>query len=237
LTLSLFETLEDKCWYQQIHRLVKEDSVLKLEQFLDQELASGKQIYPQKKYWFRALNKVAIDDVKVVILGQDPYHGPNQAHGYSFSVPEGTKLPPSLRNIFKEQEQDLGIVNKTGDLSAWAEQGVLMINAVLTVEQAKAGSHAKKGWEEVTDAVIRICNEQGRPIVFMLWGAYAIKKQSLITNKHHLTLTAAHPSPLSAFRGWFGSGHFSKANQYLKKFDIAPIDWQLKHHEQKTFSF
>lgn len=234
---DLFESLQDEQWKQQLCNLVEPEVVANLESFLCSEIESGKTIYPDKKYWFRALNSVPIESVKVVILGQDPYHGPNQAHGFSFSVPDGLKLPPSLKNIFKEQQSDLDIANTSGNLTQWAQQGVLMINAVLTVEHSKAGSHSKKGWEEITDAVIQICNNQNEPIVFLLWGSYAIKKQILITNKRHLVLTAVHPSPLSAHRGWFGCKHFSKANQYLIESSRSPIDWQINSPEQKTFSF
>ncbi|TCS40168.1 uracil-DNA glycosylase [Reinekea marinisedimentorum] len=233
----LFETLADDRWLRAITEHVDSGVLTALEDFLIEQQRSGKDIYPAKENWFRALNTVPVDKVKVVILGQDPYHGPNQAHGFSFSVPGDTRLPPSLKNIFQEQQQDLGIHNSSGDLSAWAQQGVLLLNSVLTVEKSSAGSHAKKGWEQVTDAVIEACNENESPIVFLLWGAYAIKKQSLITNKKHLVLTSAHPSPLSAHRGWFGCGHFSKTNQYLETFNLSPIDWQLNSQPQKTFSF
>lgn len=233
----LFESLNDKHWLSAITDRVDTGVLGTLEEFLIAEAQSGKEIYPPKKDWFRALNAVPVENVKVVILGQDPYHGPNQAHGFSFSVADDTRLPPSLKNIFKEQEADLGIVNSSGDLSAWAAQGVLLLNSVLTVEKGRAGSHAKKGWEQITDAVIQTCNESKSSIVFLLWGAYAIKKQSLITNSKHLILTSAHPSPLSAHRGWFGCQHFSQANQFLENSQLAPIEWQLNGQSQKTFSF
>lgn len=200
--------------------------MLKLKDFLSQEKNAGKIIYPKGGEIFNALNHTALQDVKVVILGQDPYHGPNQAHGLSFSVRKGIPKPPSLVNIYKEIERDLGVkMPAHGDLTGWATQGVLLLNATLTVQQATAGSHQRRGWEEFTDAVIRAVNEQDRPVVFMLWGSYAQKKGAFIDRTRHLVLESVHPSPLSAHRGFLGCGHFSKANAYLESHGLAPIVW------------
>jgi uracil-DNA glycosylase len=191
-----------------------------------QYATKGIRVYPAPKHIFAALDAVPFEDVRVVILGQDPYHGPGQAHGLSFSVPDGVQIPPSLQNIYKEIRSDLGIEPPTGgNLSGWTAQGVLLLNAMLTVEAGKAGSHQKKGWEEFTDAVIRSLNDQRDGIVFMLWGAYAQKKGAHIDCKRHLVLTSVHPSPLSAYGGFFGCGHFSKANAYLKSRGTKEIDW------------
>ena len=200
-----------------------------LKQFLLTEKQADKIIYPPSSLIFNALNTTPFSRVKVVILGQDPYHGPNQAHGLSFSVQRGIALPPSLRNIFHELNTDLGIpVPKHGDLTRWAEQGVLLLNAVLTVEAGQPTSHQKRGWEEFTDHVIDALNEQSEHIVFILWGAYAQRKGQRIDQNKHLVLKAAHPSPLSANRGgFFGCKVFSKANNYLKQNGIEPINWQL----------
>ncbi len=200
-----------------------------LKQFLVTEKNADKVIYPPNSLIFNALNTTPFNRVKVVILGQDPYHGPNQAHGLSFSVQKGVALPPSLRNIFHELNTDLGIpVPKHGDLTRWAEQGVLLLNAVLTVEAGQPTSHQKRGWEDFTDHVIDVLNEQCEHIVFILWGAYAQRKGQRIDQNKHLVLKAAHPSPLSANRGgFFGCKVFSKTNNYLKQHGIEPIDWQL----------
>jgi uracil-DNA glycosylase len=228
----VLELLESDAWRTIIERDVDATLINQLTEFMNAQLTSSSIVYPEPNQWFRALNTNEIDDVKVVILGQDPYHGPGQAQGLSFSVPEGFKIPPSLKNIFKEQATDLGLLNETGDLTKWSEQGVLLLNAVLTVEKSKAGSHAKKGWEEITDAIIHALSVQGQNIVFMLWGAYAEKKGRLIDSEKHLVLTAAHPSPLSAHRGWFGSQHFSKANKYLTKSGRNEINWVTSEHSQ-----
>jgi len=200
-----------------------------LKDFLVQEMKADKVIYPPNALIFNALNTTPLANVKVVILGQDPYHGPNQAHGLSFSVQKGVPLPPSLRNIYHELQSDLGItVPKHGDLSRWAEQGVLLLNAVLTVEAGQPTSHQKRGWEDFTDHVIDVLNEQCEHIVFILWGAYAQRKGKRIDENKHLILKAAHPSPLAANRGgFFGCKVFSKSNNYLKQNGIEPIDWQL----------
>lgn len=186
----------------------------------------SKTIYPEGKNIFNAFNHCPFDQVKVVILGQDPYHGPGQAHGLSFSVKEGVPFPPSLSNIFKELQRDLGIPPPpNGNLERWADQGVLLLNATLTVQAHQAGSHQGKGWEEFTDAVIKILAKERQNIVFMLWGAYAQKKAKVITDPSHLKLHAPHPSPLSAHRGFIGCGHFSKANEFLKEKGLEQIVW------------
>ncbi len=198
-----------------------------LRKFLQDEKARGKVIYPRGSEIFNALNSTAFDDIKVVIIGQDPYHGEGQAHGLCFSVRKGIAIPPSLINIYKEIESEYGVkMPRHGDLTGWAAQGVLLLNATLTVQQANAGSHQNKGWEEFTDAVIRAVNEKREHVVFLLWGSYAQKKGALIDGKKHLALKAPHPSPLSAHRGFFGCGHFKKANDYLEAQGLAPIDWQ-----------
>ncbi|WP_130802688.1 uracil-DNA glycosylase [Acinetobacter ihumii] len=200
-----------------------------LRDFLVQEKQAQKVVYPPSKQIFNALNTTPLDQVKVVILGQDPYHGPNQANGLSFSVQRGMVLPPSLRNIFHELNTDLGVpMSPHGDLTKWADQGVLLLNSVLTVEAGQPTSHQKRGWEEFTDHVIDVLNEQREHIVFILWGAYAQRKGQRIDREKHLVLTAAHPSPLAANRGgFFGCKVFSKTNNYLKQNGIEPIDWQL----------
>lgn len=196
--------------------------------FLKQEKTSGKVIYPPSPLIFNAFNHTPFDAVRVVILGQDPYHGPDQAHGLSFSVPNGVALPPSLMNIFKEIASDLNIhMSKKGDLTHWANQGVLLLNATLTVEQANAGSHQGRGWEAFTDAAIAALNKHRDHLVFVLWGSYAQKKGAFIDDKRHLVLKSPHPSPLSAHRGFFGNHQFSKINQYLIQHGKTPIDWQL----------
>lgn len=200
----------------------------KLREFLADELKKGKRIYPRAQDWFAALDLTKFDDVRVVIVGQDPYHGPGQAHGLSFSVREGVPFPPSLQNIFKEMQNDVGLpIPANGDLSKWAERGVLLLNAVLTVEQSRAASHQKKGWEEFTDRIIHLLNDEKENLVFVLWGAYAQKKGAFIDRKRHFVLETAHPSPLSAHRGFFGSRPFSKINKYLTSKGLEPIDWRL----------
>jgi uracil-DNA glycosylase len=199
-----------------------------LKQFLLQQKQSGKVIYPESKYIFNAFNSTPLDQVKVVILGQDPYHGPNQAHGLCFSVQPGIPAPPSLQNMFKELHRDLGFnIPNHGCLQSWANQGVLLLNATLTVEQARAGSHQGQGWEVFTDKAIQLVNDQCQGIVFLLWGGYAQKKAVVIDARKHLVLKAPHPSPLSAHRGFLGCGHFSQANQHLQSINKLPIDWQI----------
>lgn len=205
----------------------KKEYYLKLRGFLKKEYASY-TIYPHMNDIFNALKATSYSDVKAVILGQDPYHNPNQAHGMAFSVKEGTPPPPSLVNIFKELSDDLGFkIPNTGNLTGWAKQGVLLLNTILTVRSGCAFSHSKKGWEIFTDCIISHLNEREKPIVFLLWGRPAREKQTLITNKNHYVLTAAHPSPISASRGFFGCRHFSKTNKILTANGMQPIDWQL----------
>jgi uracil-DNA glycosylase len=203
-----------------------------LRQFLVAEKAAGKRIFPKGNEWFRALDLTPLEDVRVVILGQDPYHGEGQAHGLCFSVQPGVRTPPSLVNIYKEMETDLGIPPaRHGFLEHWAQQGVLLLNAVLTVQMSMAASHQGRGWEKFTDAVIRLVNAKPEPVVFMLWGSYAQKKAAFVDSVdkggRHLVLKAPHPSPLSAHSGFFGCGHFSKANAFLKAHGQKPIDWRL----------
>jgi uracil-DNA glycosylase len=199
-----------------------------LRNFLIAEKAAGKKIFPKGSEWFRALDLTPLDDVRVVILGQDPYHGPGQAHGLCFSVQPGVRTPPSLINIYKELQSDLGIAPaRHGFLESWAQQGVLLLNSVLTVEMAQAASHQKRGWEIFTDAIIRLVNAKAQPVVFMLWGSYAQKKAAFVDTSRHLVLKAAHPSPLSAHNGFLGCHHFSKANAFLIENSRKPIDWSL----------
>lgn len=188
-----------------------------------------KTIYPKQNEIFNAFRYTPYQEVKVVILGQDPYHGVGQAHGLSFSVREHVPKPPSLVNIFKELKDDLGYpIPSTGNLIPWTEQGVLLLNSVLTVEKDKAASHSNHGWERFTDKVISLVNEKKTPVVFILWGSYARSKKSLITNPIHLIIESTHPSPFSAYNGFFGSRPFSKTNQFLQKNNLNPIDWQIK---------
>lgn len=199
-----------------------------LRSFLVREKELKKVIYPKGSEIFAALNLTPINNVKVVILGQDPYHGPNQAHGLCFSVKPGVTPPPSLKNIFQELKNDLGIDSpEHGNLSAWANEGVLLLNSVLTVEAHKAGSHHGKGWETFTDKIITILNEQKKNLVFILWGSPAQKKAALVDQKKHFIIKSVHPSPLSAYRGYFGSKPFSKTNAYLKSVGLGPINWKL----------
>jgi len=204
------------------------DYMARLEAFLLGEKAAGKQIFPDSEEWFRALELSPLEKVRVVILGQDPYHGPGQAHGLCFSVQPGVRPPPSLVNIYKELQTDLGISRPHhGFLEHWATQGVLLLNSVLTVEMTKAASHRGKGWEKFTDAVIRLVNAKADPVVFMLWGNYAQKKADFVDSARHLVLKAAHPSPLSAHNGFLGCRHFSQCNAFLESKGLAPIDWAL----------
>jgi uracil-DNA glycosylase len=200
-----------------------------LRQFLVAEKQQGKQIYPAGADIFNALNSTPFDQVKVVILGQDPYHGPDQAHGLCFSVRPGVALPPSLKNIYKEIHADLGLpVSRHGCLDAWARQGVLLLNSVLTVAAGQAASHQGKGWEVFTDRVIHVLNEHGQNLVFLLWGSYAQRKGAMIDRDRHLVLQSPHPSPLSAHRGFFGNQHFSRANAWLLEHNKTPIDWRVE---------
>lgn len=216
-------------WKQFLAPFLLSDTMQNLRDFLAEEQQQRKIIFPPNSQIFRALNDTPLSEVKVVILGQDPYHGFGQANGLSFSVNRGVDLPPSLRNIYHELRNDLGIEPaKHGDLSAWATQGVLLLNSVLTVEQGQAASHQGKGWELFTDQVIDVINQQRQGVVFILWGAYAQRKGKYIDERKHLVLKAAHPSPLAANRGgFFGCKVFSKANAYLQQQQLAPIDWRI----------
>ncbi|WP_380875256.1 uracil-DNA glycosylase [Sphingomonas sp. DBB INV C78] len=199
-----------------------------LKGFLVEEKAKGARIFPKGSEYFRAMDLTPLDQVRVVILGQDPYHGEGQAHGLCFSVQPGVRTPPSLVNIYKELNADLGITPaRHGFLEHWASQGVLLLNSVLTVEMGRAASHQGRGWEKFTDAVIRLVNDQAEPTVFLLWGAYAQRKAAFVDTSRHLVLKAAHPSPLSAHNGFLGCRHFSKANAFLETNGRTPIDWAL----------
>ena len=199
-----------------------------LKDFLSAERSAGKTIYPKGSDWFAALDATPLENVRVVILGQDPYHGEGQAHGLCFSVPHGVRPPPSLVNIYKEMKNDLGFDPPNhGNLKSWAEQGVLLLNSVLTVEANKAASHQGKGWERFTDAIIQLVNDQPHPVVFTLWGSYAQKKAAFVDSSKHLILKSVHPSPLSAYNGFFGTKPFSKANAFLKSRGRGEIDWRL----------
>ncbi len=206
---------------------IKKDYYLRLREFLKQEYSTHR-IYPPMNDIFNALRRTSYSDVKAVILGQDPYHGAGQAHGMCFSVKKGTPPPPSLQNIFKELKRDLGIDPPNhGELTAWADSGVLLLNTVLTVREGQANSHKGMGWEQFTDRIIELLNQREKPMVFLLWGGNARSKARLITNPNHLVLQCAHPSPLSAYNGFFGCRHFSKTNEFLEQHGIAPINWKL----------
>lgn len=206
---------------------IKKDYYLRLREFLKKEYTT-RTIYPPMNDIFNALRHTSYSDVKAVILGQDPYHGAGQAHGLCFSVKKGTPPPPSLQNIFKELRDDLGIDPPNhGELTAWADSGVLLLNTVLTVREGAANSHKGMGWEQFTDRVIQLLNQREQPMVFLLWGGNARAKAGLITNPNHLVLQCAHPSPLSAYNGFFGCRHFSKTNEFLAQHGIQPINWQL----------
>ncbi len=213
-------------WSKPLHDIVKQDYFINLLDFLNQQQQNKKIIFPPKSQWFKAFELTPFNQVKVVILGQDPYHHERQAQGLSFSVANGIKIPPSLSNIYQELYADIGIQPSTsGDLTHWAEQGVLLLNSVLTVEKNSPGSHVKSGWVEFSDAVIDVLNAHKQNLVFLLWGAYAQQKTILIDNSKHLVLSAAHPSPFSAHKGFFGCKHFSKTNDYLKRHNLTPINW------------
>ena len=218
----------DPTWLDIVGQEFQQPYMQRLKQFLAAERAAGKTIYPKGGHIFNALNTTPFDQVKVVILGQDPYHGPQQAHGLSFSVRSGIRFPPSLLNIFKELRDSHGMtMPKSGDLTPWAQQGVLLLNSVLTVEAHNAGSHADKGWESFTDRVIRALNDRRDGIVFMLWGSYARKKAAFVDRERHCVLEAPHPSPLSAHRGFLGCNHFKIADEYLESRGKPKIDWGL----------
>jgi len=213
-------------WRVRLMGEFEQDYMQELRAFLQTRKQSGATIYPPGSLIFHALDCTPFEQVRVVILGQDPYHGPGQAHGLCFSVREGIATPPSLLNIYKEIEQDLGLPPpSSGNLEHWAQQGVLLLNAVLTVERGQAGAHQGKGWEIFTDRVVQLLSTERDGLVFLLWGSYAIKKGASIDRKRHLVLTAPHPSPLSAYRGFFGCKHFSKANRYLQEHGQQQIHW------------
>ena len=215
-------------WKQALGNEFEQPYMQQLRSFLLEEKAAGKVIYPPGPLIFNAMNSTPLSKVKVVIIGQDPYHGPGQAHGLCFSVQPGVRPPPSLQNIFKEIQRDLGYpIPAHGSLQSWADQGVLLLNAVLTVTQGQAGAHANRGWERFTSRIIDILNEQCEHLVFMLWGSYAQKKGQQIDGGRHQVLKSVHPSPLSAHRGFIGCGHFSAANEYLQAHGREPINWQL----------
>jgi uracil-DNA glycosylase len=214
-------------WYKVLKDEFEAPYFLALKRFIQEEMKQYR-IFPPAKLIFNAFNKTPLPAVKVVIVGQDPYHGPGQAHGLAFSVPTGIKPPPSLMNIYKELYSDLGIApSKNGNLEKWAKEGVLLINTSLTVRSGQAASHSGKGWENFTDAAIKAVSEYRAGVVFMLWGKQAISKEKLINPSKHLILKTVHPSPLSASRGFFGCKHFSIANDYLQNIGFLPVDWQL----------
>ncbi len=215
----------EESWKRELAEEWEKEYFVRLTQFVREEYAT-KQIFPPGRQIFAAFNSTPFHDVKVVILGQDPYHDVGQANGLCFSVNDGIQFPPSLRNIFKEIESDIGTpVPQSGDLSRWAKQGVLLLNATLTVEAHRAGSHQRHGWEQFTDSVIAHLAEHRDNLVFILWGSYAIGKGAFIDRNRHLVLTSVHPSPLSAHRGFFGNHHFSRTNQYLIEHGKTPIEW------------
>jgi uracil-DNA glycosylase len=214
-------------WMSVLENTFQSDTMKNLKEFLRQEKDQGKVIFPHSSLWFNALNSTPVNDVKVVILGQDPYPTPGHAHGLCFSVlPDVKPIPKSLINIFQELEEDLGIKNNNGHLQSWAEQGVLLLNSVLTVESGKPNAHQGRGWEYFTDQIINILNQQERSLAFILWGSYAQKKGAIINEDRHFVLRSPHPSPLSAYRGFFGSRPFSKINQFLNDRGLSEINWQ-----------
>ena len=216
----------EQSWKDALGAEFEKDYFKNLTDFVRSEYLSGKTIYPAAKNIFNAFNLCPLDNVRVVIIGQDPYHEPHQAHGLCFSVESGVRLPPSLINIYKEIESDLGRKSVTnGDLSSWARQGVLLLNSTLTVQEHVATSHAGKGWEIFTDAVIRVLAQKREHVVYMLWGSFAQKKAAIVDENKNLVLKSAHPSPLSAYNGFFGNHHFSRANEYLVQNGGAPIEW------------
>lgn len=215
-------------WLEHLQNEFDKPYMGRLKEWLIEQREAGKTIYPKPNEWFNALNTTDLDKVKAVILGQDPYHGPGQAHGLCFSVRAGIKPPPSLVNIYRELFTDIEVEPVThGDLSCWAKHGVLLLNSVLTVEKNKASSHRGQGWETFTDKIIEIINKERENVVFFLWGSYAQKKGELIDREKHLVLTSSHPSPLSAYRGFLGCKHFSQCNSYLISKNLEPINWQL----------
>jgi uracil-DNA glycosylase len=225
--IAMDKTLPKK-WGKLLKPQFKMQYFQELETYIQNELEAGKTIYPDMNNVFNAFKLTDLNDVKVVIFGQDPYHGEGQAHGLSFSVEKGTKIPPSLRNIYKELESDLGIPPvEHGFLEEWAKQGVLLLNTILTVEASNAASHRKRGWEEFSNRVIEILNDRERPIIFVLWGGFAKKLGKNIDRYKHIVIEGPHPSPLSVYRGFYGSKPFSLINNYLKKLGESPINWKL----------
>lgn len=215
----------EESWKKQLREEFEKEYFLKLTDFVKEEYGQ-KRIYPPGSLIFSAFDHCSFDDVKVVIVGQDPYHGPGQANGLCFSVADGVRHPPSLQNIFKEIQSDLGLpIPSSGNLERWADQGVLLLNATLTVEASRAGSHQNQGWEAFTDKVLEVVSNNKEHIVFLLWGAYAQKKGAILNGEKHLILKSPHPSPFSAHSGFFGNKHFSKTNQYLTSKGLTPINW------------
>ena len=227
-TTSVGEIQLEASWLAALQDEFRQPYMQQLREFLRSEKAAGKVVYPRGGEMFNAFDHTPLDQVRVVILGQDPYHGPGQAHGLCFSVGPGVALPPSLVNIYREIEEELAIkMPAHGCLTSWADQGVLLLNSVLSVERANAASHQGKGWEQFTDRAIEVVNRDCEHVVFMLWGAYAQRKGAIIDEQRHCVLRAPHPSPLSAHRGFFGCGHFRSANEYLRDKGREPIDWRL----------
>jgi uracil-DNA glycosylase len=223
----------DASWKSHLGEILSSEPMQRLREFLVAEKQAGRVVYPPSSKIFAALDATPFHAVRVVILGQDPYHGAGQAHGLCFSVPPGVDIPPSLNNIYSEIERDLGIARADhGCLLPWAQRGVLLLNSVLTVEHGRAGSHQGKGWEEFTDAIVSLLNREQEHLVFLLWGSYAQKKGQIIDPRRHRVLKAPHPSPLSAHRGFMGCGHFSAANKYLTQHGNAPLDWSLPRRAQ-----
>lgn len=225
----------EQSWLEQLQDEFSKPYMLQLREFLVTRKQHKAVVYPPGKHIFNALDSTPFDKVRVVILGQDPYHGPGQAHGLCFSVLPGVKVPPSLANIYREINNDLGLpIPDNGYLQSWADQGVLLLNSVLSVERGQAGSHQNKGWETFTDAVVHKLEQKRKNLVFMLWGSYAQKKGAVINTHKHFILKASHPSPLSAYRGFLGCGHFSKANQYLCQQRLEPIDWSIENQPSQA---
>lgn len=217
----------ESSWFEKLQHEFRQDYFSQLKMFLMEEKKKGK-VFPPGSQIFRAFDTTPFYQVKAVIIGQDPYHGLGQANGLCFAVNKGIPIPPSLKNIYKEQESDLGIKQPAhGDLTEWAEHGVLLLNATLTVRKSEAGSHQNRGWEHFTDAAIKSLSRERERLVFILWGRFAQAKETLIDSEKHLILKAAHPSPFSAYNGFFGCKHFSKTNAYLNRHGIAPVNWQL----------
>ena len=231
---SLLSLITEPSWKSVLEEKLNPDAFSTIECFLNDRIKQGAIVFPPQAQWFRAINDLPLDQVKVVIVGQDPYHGEGQAQGLSFSVPSNCKVPPSLRNMFKEIATDCGVHNQTGNLERWVAQGVLLINASLTVEKGLAGSHQECGWETITDAIISTASQRLSHCVFLLWGGFAHKKAQLIDESQHLILQAPHPSPLSAYRGWFGCRHFSRTNDYLTRNNRSAIDWRTDEMHQEV---